>query len=71
MSNQVIIPFPQRRLEVPRSTRSVGPRRRAKILSRLSTARSFAKAVIEMLSYMGDARVKAPIIPAPSLPAAK
>jgi len=65
MSSQVVIPFPQQR-EAPSTGGSPAPLR-AKILSRLSTARDVVKAVIETLSYMGDARVKRPLLSASSL----
>jgi hypothetical protein len=71
MSNQVVIPFPQRRnREVPSSHRSE-PSRRVKILSRLSTARDVVRAVFETLSYMGEARVRPPLVSPSSLPAIK
>jgi hypothetical protein len=69
MSNQVVIPFPHRRpSEVPIIAPSPARPRRAKMLTRLSTARGILTAVIETLSYMGDARVKRPLLSAPSLP---
>jgi len=70
MSNQVVIPFPQQHREAPRTLGSPALLR-AKILSRLSTVRGVVKAVFETLSYMGDARVKRPLLPASSLPGTK
>jgi hypothetical protein len=64
MSNQVVIPFPQRsRQELPSVPSTARELRRAKILSRLSTARDVVRAVIDTLSYMGEARVRPPLGP--------
>jgi hypothetical protein len=71
MSNQVI-PFPQRVVrEVPKRETSAEPQLRAKLVSRLTTARGVVRAVIDTLSYLGDARVKPPLAPVTSLRAAK
>jgi hypothetical protein len=71
MSNQ-IIPFPQRAVrEAPKTVASVEPLLRAKLVSRLTTARGVVRAVIDTLSYLGDARVKPPLSPVASLRAAK
>jgi hypothetical protein len=70
MSNQVVIPFPQRPRRETSPISPVGPRR-AKLLSRLSTARGVVRAVIDTLSYMGDARVKPPLARVSTLPTVK
>jgi|RhiMethySRZTD1v2_1073278.scaffolds.fasta_scaffold4098463_1 hypothetical protein len=74
MSNQVVIPFPQLRNRpvVPGGeARAPEAPYRAKILSRLATARDVVKAVIETLKYVGDARVRPPLPPVTPLPNAK
>jgi hypothetical protein len=68
MSNQVVIPFHQ---QPYRGAPSPVHPLRAKIHSRLSTARDVVRGVIETLSYMGDARVKRPFVSVPSLPGTK
>ncbi len=72
MPNQVVVPFsPRPHRERVRLSRLVTQPRRAKIRAQLSTARGVLQAVIEMLSYAGDARVKRPLLAAPSLPHTK
>jgi len=56
---------------VVRLSRLVTQPGRAKIRTQLSTARGVLHAVFEMLSYVGDARVKRPLLSAPSLPHTK
>jgi len=71
MANQVVVPFPGPRPQAgARSSfpsgewRSAGPSRGARWLSRIATARDVVRAVIETMSYLGEARVRPPEPPA-------
>ena len=71
MASQVVVPFPNSRFRSnPEKTLSgddwgfSGRSRRSRLMSRLSTARGVVRAVIETLSYLGDARVYPPVHPA-------
>ena len=55
MANQVVVPF------VASATRAMA---RTWVLSRLSVAKGVARAVIETMSYLGEARVRPPLPPA-------
>jgi hypothetical protein len=68
MANQVVVPFPgsqfRSNVEKAFSTEAwdfAGTSRRARLMSRLSTARGVVRAVFETLSYLGEARVRPPI----------
>ncbi len=72
MANQVVIPFPGVRPPVARAPsfsssewrpRGV-PSRGSRWLSRIATARDVVRAVVETLSYLGEARVRPPEPPA-------
>jgi len=76
MANQVVIPFPGSRFRSDRDKAFgasdwgfPGPSLRSRWMSRLSTARGVVRAVVETLSYLGEARVQPPTRPA--LPPAK
>jgi hypothetical protein len=69
MSNQVVVPFraprSKKRLNVPSWTRPDAAAAPARgWIGRLATARDMVKAVVETLSYLGDARVRPPAPPA-------
>jgi hypothetical protein len=71
MANQVVVPFPGSRLTSDRDKALwasdwgfPGPSRRSRWMSRLSTARGVVRAVVETLSYLGEARVQPPSRPA-------
>ena len=72
MANQVVVPFPVTRPKPAVDFMPSGAWRRpgelagARFLARLSTARKVVRAVVETLSYLGEARVRPPL---PALPA--
>ena len=71
MANQVVVPFPSPRPQAGARSGfpsgewpSGGHSRGARWLSRIATARDVVRAVIETLSYLGEARVRPPEPPA-------
>jgi hypothetical protein len=73
MANQVVVPFPGTRFQ-PTAQQALSSNewrpveKRSRWRSRLSTARAVVRAVVETLSYVGEARVRPPL---PALPPAR
>ena len=59
MANQVVVPFPGLH-DARAASRET---RRSRIFARLSTARDVVMALVETLSYLGEARVRPPALP--------
>jgi hypothetical protein len=69
MSNQVVVPFRVSRTkrQPARSSRSrseAPPRSERRWGLRLATARDVVRALVDTISYLGDARVRPPVPPA-------
>jgi len=67
MSNQVVVPFRapsgRRPWVAPSSRRAETERSGRKWSYRLATAREMVRALVDTLSYLGDARVRPPALP--------